>query len=131
MSKWLPELTLDRCLKQSPSPPVARWVDLVASLIYAEAAGLALILTCGQLLALQHVWLAIRQWSDADQRGLAGCDGSFSVWRFHTRLNQPARDPCITADQQTNAISMEDLALKRFLAKHFDPIAADHTSQYA
>lgn len=131
MSKRLPALTLDRRLKPSPCSPVARWVDLVASLIYAEAAGLALILTCGQLLALQHLLLAMQQYSNPDQRGLAGCEGSFSVWRFRIHLNQPARDPCITADQRTNAISMEDSALKRCLAKPFDPIAADHTPQHA
>lgn len=131
MSERLPALTWDTCLKPRRSPPVARWVDLVASLIYAEAAGLALILTCGQLLALQHVLLAIQQKSDPDQRGLAGCEESFSVWRFHTHLNQLARVPCITAGQQTNAISMENLALKRCLEKQFDPIAADHTSQHA
>jgi len=61
ISQRLPALTLDAIQKSNQSPPVARWVDLVASLIYAQAAGLALTLTCGQLLALQHVLLAIHQ----------------------------------------------------------------------
>ena len=126
----LPALTLDGYLKPNQPPPAAHWDELVASLIYGEATGLALTLPCGQLLVLQYVLLAIHQQSNPDQPGFAGCGGSFSVWRFHTRLNQPARDPYVTADQD-NCHTQEIFRFNALSGKMFSSYRGKPYSQHA